>query len=396
MKSPVTISGAGCCLVDQIYPDIDFTSPNVARYLSRSQGDGGLYPGRLVFSEQFESFAGSGLLQAINEISRDRKQPAFNVGGPSIVALIHAAQLLQDSHVEVRFYGARGNDPAGEYLQEKLEQTPVILDHFRIAEGPTPSTMVLSDPSYNRGHGERMFVNSLGTAWKVGPEDLDEDFFHSDLVVFGGTALVPGLHDQLTELLKHAKSKDCRTVVNTVYDFRSELQHPGRRWPLGKNDESYRHVDLLIMDKEEALHLSGTSDLAQAGSFFMHQGVASYIITNGTEETHCYSNGNFFKANTRSTYPVSDGLISKTRNFSGGDTTGCGDNFVGGVLASLAWQLQNGDVDQPDLEECIAWGTVSGGYCCFHVGGTFIEMEPGEKLELIRPYFELYNKQIHG
>ena len=48
-----------------------------------------------------------------------------------------------------------------------------------------------------------------------------------------------------------------------------------------------------------------------------------------------------------------------------------------------------------DLMECIAWGTVSGGYCCYHVGGTFIEMDPGEKLELIRPYFDRYKEQLN-
>ena len=50
---------------------------------------------RLVFSEHFESFSG-------RPSSGDREgdfhgtgKPTFNVGGPSIVALIHAAQLLQ-------------------------------------------------------------------------------------------------------------------------------------------------------------------------------------------------------------------------------------------------------------------------------------------------------------
>ena len=50
-------------------------------------------------------------------------------------------------------------------------------------------------------------------------------------------------------------------------------------------------MDLLIMDREEALHLSGKKDLAQAGKFFMDQGVSSFIITNGTENTICYSDG---------------------------------------------------------------------------------------------------------
>lgn len=395
MKTPITISGTGCCLVDQIYPDIDFSDQNVSKYMSRSKGDGGLHPGRLVFSEQFESYAGADLQSAVDQMTRNRSKPTFNVGGPSIVALIHAAQLLQDSHAEIRFFGARGNDGAGEFLHAKLEQTPVNHEKLRVIEGSTPSTIVLSDPAYNNGHGERMFINNIGASWNFGPQDLDERFFESDIVVFGGTALVPGLHDGLTELLKRSKSTGCITVVNTVYDFRSELQKPGQRWHLGKTDHSYKYIDLLIMDREEAMHLSGEKGIFEAGKFFTEKGVSSFIITNGTENTTCFSDGRLFKPVSYEHFPVSADLIRDLKDFRGGDTTGCGDNFVGGVLASMAWQLQE-EKEKQDLTECISWGTVSGGYCCFHVGGTLIEMEPGEKLELIRPYFDRYNTRING
>jgi len=68
---------------------------------------------------------------------------------------------------------------------------------------------------------------------------------------------------------------------------------------------------------------------------------------------------------------------------------------VGGVLASMAWQLSE-NKEILDLEECIAWGTVSGGYGCFHLGGTQIETEPVEKLKKLSPYYDLYKQQIHG
>jgi len=229
----------------------------------------------------------------------------------------------------------------------------------------------------------------------MGPADLEGSFFDSDVVVFGGTALVPALHDHLSDLLKKGRESGCITVVNTVYDFRSEMTHPGRRWPLGESDDSYKHIDLLITDLEEALHLSGKKDLMSAGHFFMEQGVSSFLVTSGTEDTLFYSDGKLFKPASPGTCPVSSDLVRDLREYQGGDTTGCGDNFVGGVLASLVWQMIRED-HQPDLEECLAWGTVSGGYCCFHVGGTFLEDKPGEKLALIRPYFEKYMHQIHG
>jgi sugar/nucleoside kinase (ribokinase family) len=394
MNRTLSISGTGCCLVDRIYPDVDFNDPVIRPYMSRKGGDGGLHPGRLVFSEQFESFAGEEPEKVVGLITRGLTQPTMNVGGPSVVSLIHAAQLLQDRGAEIRFHGVRGDDDTGRYLLQKLDQTPVNLDHFRTGAGPTPSTIVLSDPSYQDGHGERMFINTIGAAHHFGPPQLDDSFFHADIVVFGGTALVPGLHDHLTELLHQARSKGAFTIVNTVYDFRSEMERPGQRWQLGRSDESYRYIDLLIMDREEALHLSGTAGLPEAAEFFIRQGVFAFIITNGTRETLAWSEGNHFGSHPLRGYPVSSALIGDLKNGNRGDTTGCGDNFAGGVLASLAWQMLEGKDLQ--LSECVAWGTVSGGYCCFHMGGTFIEMEPGEKLELLRPYYESYGDQIHG
>lgn len=395
MSRPITISGTGCCLVDQIYPDIDFSSPELEKFSSQNKGDGGLHPGRLVFSEQFEKFANTKLGDAIEEISRDKANPAYNVGGPSIVALIQAAQLLQGKDNKAQFYGVRGNDKAGEYLRSMLEQTPLALTHFAITKGSTPSTIVLSDPSFHGGEGERIFINDIGAAWNFGPEDLPDSFFESDLVVFGGTALVPGLHKGLSQLLKKSREMGAITVVNTVYDFHNELENPGKRWPLGDSEESYKYIDLLIADREEAEHLSGKEDPTEAVNFFMEQGVSACIITNGTDDTTCQSNGKLFDQNRELKYPVSASLVKALRNHKEGDTTGCGDNFVGGVLASMAWQLSEGK-KKLDLEAAISWGTVSGGYGCFTVGGTLLEKNGGEKFKGIEPYYEQYRKQIHG
>lgn len=79
-------------------------------------------------------------------------------------------------------------------------------------------------------------------------DKIDDDFFGSDIVVFGGTGLMPQIHDNLTSLLKRAKSKGCITIVNTVFDFRNEKDKPTEKWPLGESEESYGYIDLLITD----------------------------------------------------------------------------------------------------------------------------------------------------
>ncbi|MCX6328132.1 MAG: carbohydrate kinase family protein, partial [Bacteroidia bacterium] len=121
--------------------------------------------------------------------------------------------------------------------------------------------------------------------------------------------------------------------------------------------------------------------------------VSSLIITNGSKNISTYSDGRFFTSSGLQEMPVSQKVISELKNFKGGDTTGCGDNFVGGVIASVVTQLKNG-ARHPDLVEASCRGIVSGGFTCFYMGGTYFEEKSGEKLERIKPYYESYKKQI--
>jgi len=91
--------------------------------------------------------------------------------------------------------------------------------------------------------------------------------------------------------------------------------------------------------------------------------------------------------------PVSERVIREMKDYQGGDTTGCGDNFAGGVIASIVDQRYRG-LRFPDLKEACSWGVVSGGFACFYMGGTWFEERPGEKLEKIVPYYESYREQI--
>ena len=395
MPGKIIVSGVGCCLVDLLFNDINFSSDTFSPYLSKKRGDGGLTPGHLVFQEEFEKFCGTDFDEVLNCITGGRPHNKVNIGGPSIVSLINVAQLIDKEHCEVRFYGRGGKDEIGQYLLSSLKKTPVVLKDYKLIDNRTPSTVVLSDPLYDNGHGERMFLNSIGAAWDYRPDELDDDFFNSDIVVFGGTALVPQIHDNMTSLLKKAKSKGCVTIVNTVFDFRNERADPSNKWPLGESDESYRYIDLLIADREEALRLSGEHDPQAAIRFFQDKKVSSLIITNGSKNISTYSDGRFFNTSGLKEMAVSQKVIDELKNAQGGDTTGCGDNFTGGVIASVVTQLQNG-TKHPDLHEACCWGIVSGGFACFYMGGTYFEENIGEKRSRIESYYESYKNQISG
>ncbi len=395
MSKKITVSGVGCSLVDRLFNNISFNSAEFERYLSKNAGDGGLVPGQLVFVEEFENYVGEGHQSVISKITGNRTHDKINIGGPSIVSIIHAAQLMYEKDCEFRFYGGRGDDSEGEFIISLLNETPVNAEKYRITEGETPYTLVLSDPTFNNNSGERIFINSIGAAWNYFPEYLDEDFFSSDIVVFGGTALVPQIHDNLTELLEKAKIKGCMTVVNTVYDFRNEKANPGLKWPLGRSDESYKHIDLLITDMEEALRLSGEKDVMAAMDFFRNNGTGALIITSGTENVRMFSQDSMFSIIDYDEMPVSKAVSDDLAKGKGkeGDTTGCGDNFVGGVLASIVEQKSK-NMNVLDLRDAVVLGIVSGGTTTFYMGGMYREKTKGEKKKMIEPYLELYLEQI--
>jgi sugar/nucleoside kinase (ribokinase family) len=390
MRRTISVSGVGCCLVDRVYTNISFRSELFSRYLSKKRGDGGLTPGRLVFKEEFESFSGSDLEKLVVQLASGKPPEKISIGGPGIVAMIHAAQMASGSNCTFHFYGRGGKDSDGHFLLEAMADTPVLTDHYQLDGKVTPFTMVLSDPTYDNGTGERIFINTIGAARDYTPDALDHRFFSSDVVVFGGTALVPAIHDHLTMLLSKAKANRCITIVNTVYDFRNEKANPDQKWPLGESDESYAHIDLLITDLEEALRLSGKPGIQEAMQFFKSKGSAAVIVTNGVRNIRLYAGSkSIFSEIPDAEMPVSNSISGELEMAHNGDTTGCGDNFAGGVIYSVASQLDKGNIPF-DLKEACRWGIVSGGYACFYIGGTYMEDEPGEKLRKITPYYTKY------
>lgn len=392
MKNKIKISGTGCALADFVYNNINFNSPEFLKYRSSKDGDGGLTPGKLVFTEELEKFAGKSYPEILFEITKGKEPETFNIGGPSVVALIHAAQLLTDETFEVDFYGISGNDETSGKIRELLKKTPLDIQNYRAgSEQPTPFTHVLSDPEFDYGHGERTFINNIGAARDLTPEFLPDSFFQSDIVCFGGTALTPNLHDNLHHLLKKAKAKDAITVVNTVYDFRSEKENPGKPWPLGSTEQSFPNIDILLMDLEEAKRISGYENVNDIINFFKLKANA-FAITRGANTVIFHSNDKKFDKDSGE-LPVSEEVTSNIKNRAyNGDTTGCGDNFVGGIIVSAARQLQNGQ-EKLNLKEAVISGICSGGFACSYNGGTYFEKTPGEKKQQIEKLISAYHNQ---
>lgn len=409
----IRIAGAGCCLMDILYPGADFSSAAFEAARSRIEGDGGLSPGRLVFYDDAERFTGRPFGETLSSILGPGVAPAAeNVGGPSVVSLIHAAQMLEGEGIPVAFHGAIGEDSIGRDLRDRLARTPLDASRLETRRGRTSTTYVLSDASWDGGRGERCFVNDIGAAERFLPADLGEDFFEADIVALGGTGLVPRIHDGLPDILAKAQSRGALTVVNTVFDFRAERRDPLGAWPLGGTPsargpglpgptESYASCDLLVMDKDEALRLAGARELEAALAFFRRSGVGAFVVTRGGESVLAWAGeGRFAPASLRE-IPVCD-LPSLERGEGRGDTTGCGDNFVGGVIAALALQMKAalgaaaglGASAGLDLVDALSWGIAAGAFALRYLGGTFYEPAPGEKRARVASFREAWLSRL--
>jgi sugar/nucleoside kinase (ribokinase family) len=397
----IRINGTGCCLLDYLYPDTDFSAPAFKAALSKKDGDGGLGIGKLVFAEDFEAFSGKPYETILKEIAGG--EASYNLGGPSVVSLVHAAQILGEK-ARVGFFGVRGSDPAGDLVEAALNragfknaQTTDRARYFlKCIDGPTPRTDVLSDPRYDNGHGERTFINLIGAAGRYHSGLLDDEFFNADIVAFGATALTPRIHDTLTELLEKAKQRKAFTVVNLVFDYRGEQAAPGEKWRLGKNDDAYSRIDLLIADKDEAIKTSGCSSLDEALRWFLRKGCGAAVITEGSRKIHLAAGREPFAVREPQALPVNKAIDRELAAHpeKRGDTTGCGDNFAGGLIAGIAEQLEDRGAAGPlDLQEACIPGIAAGGFACFTLGGVFYENRPGEKSELLRPFIEAYRKE---
>ena len=391
------VSVAGCSLADFLYADIDFNSSAFRQCASRRDGDGGLQAGKLVFADALEKFQGKPYASILKEITGGRTPNKQNLGGPAIVGAINAAQILSDLPVKFEFHGATGNDECGAFIRSIIAQTPVDTSHYITLAGSSPSTDVLSDPRAHNGKGERTFINMIGACYDYTPERLEESFFQADVVWFGATALVPQLHNHLTELLKKAKSNGALTLVSTVFDFINEAKNPSGRWPMGDGDTAYRYIDLLLVDWDEAVRLTGKNTLEEIHKFFAESGLSAYAITHGAKDFYVWSDGRIFRKTPLSVMPVSalvdEDLAAHPERR--GDTTGCGDNFAGGFASSLIRQLAE---EKPLGEFCIqdacAWAAASGGFACFCMGGTYLEKEPGEKRARLQRYHDAYFSQL--
>jgi sugar/nucleoside kinase (ribokinase family) len=399
------LHGAGCGLADRFHGEVDLRDPRVAYCLSRRPGDGGIEAGRVVFRDDLVRFAGRPWEAILADLlatspagtpGPSAAEPPCDAGGPALVSLALASQLLRPSKVPVTYYGLSGDDAAASRLRWLLAQTPLDLTCFRQRPGRTAMTHVFSEPRAAGGQGDRFFVHVPGTAPAL-PDVLGESFHQATVALYAGTALVPDLHRALPDLLAKSRRRGAVTVVATVHDAAADRD--GRPWTLG-GDEAWPLVDLLVGNEAEILRYGGRPTVEASVDALLERGLLAAVATRGAAPVYYRSVGGIF-GESRGHVPVPAALAAEVRDRAAhpGDTTGAGDNFLGGLLAAFFHQWLSDDffpkgevhlerelhhMNPLRLRPAIGLGVVAGALACLQHGGLRLEKTRGERLGEIR------------
>lgn len=222
----------------------------------------------------------------------------------------NTAYTLAVLGARVRLLAWVGLDPAGNMLVEKLAAVGVDLSALRRGELPTATSVSLVNSL-----GDRFLLHAPGistVAFRELPE-LDESLT-SGMTHFHLANLfaAPYLRAQAAELLRRAKQAGLMTSLDTGWD-------QDGRWMLDLAP-ALTWLDLLFVNEEETLGLTGTTDLEKAAAVFQQKGCSRVV----------------FKLGARGCAVWSGGRLQRVPGFRvvAVDTTGAGDCFAGGFLAA--------------------------------------------------------------
>jgi sugar/nucleoside kinase (ribokinase family) len=387
------LSGTGAWVIDEICDVRSVASDqSVKQYFSSESNPRGIVRGAAILKTDLERQFGQSIDRILGEIlvpGRSQK----TLGGVAAATLIGASQMLEGHGTDVFFYTNVGDDENGRIALDQLSRSPLRLDKVRKKRARCPTSIILNEAPAGDTRQERSFLSesNAGKDLMLDPSDLDNDFYASDISFFASLFWEPRIKADLTRILRKCKESGSITAIGASSD--PNLRGVTRRWELGDREEMYRYLDILVMDKSEALAYSGETELGRAFEYFKKAGVKSFLVTDGLEPTSFFSDGSVFRE-AEGRLPTAQSIIrdKETGRLPTGDTVGCGDNFAGGVLASLVTQLESGQ--RPSIEDAAILGNLCGAFASSYPGGTYYEQEAGEKRKRIEAYLGPYKQDL--
>jgi sugar/nucleoside kinase (ribokinase family) len=219
----------------------------------------------------------------------------------------------------VSFWGSLGDDALGDLILMQL--TKLGLDLRRVKREPaglTPATIIL------RIQGEdRRFIHALGAGDRFTGEQVPWELIpENGIVVAAGYLKLRSWSDNaLVEMFRETRQRQSTTVLNVCL-------------PNHQNDIAGRclrllpHVDVFVLNEDEALALTGQSEVRAQARILRSAGARIVIITRG-------SHGLYAETGT-CTFEMGAFRVPIV------DPSGCGDCFTAGLVFGLLrrWELE--------------------------------------------------------
>lgn len=234
--------------------------------------------------------------------------------------------------------GRVGADGLGDFLVNVLERNGIDTRGItRSITKNTSATMVILDEN-----GERSFIHYIGSNGEFGIDHIDFELLKDTKIAhIAGSFLLPRFDGHETaETLKKLKQMGVMTSVDTAWDFTG-------KW-LSTIEECLPYIDIFVPSLDEAQMISGKQTPEQIAEFFLSYGIDTVAIKMGER-------GSFAQNSKEKIFMLPFDVEVK-------DTTGAGDAFVGGFLASIVRGLS--------LEESLKLGNAVGAMCVTSFGAS--------------------------
>lgn len=230
---------------------------------------------------------------------------------------------------EVTMVGAVGNDAWGTLAQSLLQEAKVGLRVAQVS-APTACASIYVDAA-----GENQIVVAVGANLGASHQLVSDAQLEACATVVVQMEVPP---EQNWHLLKRARARGCRTVVNVA----PVTAIPNHVWPC---------IDILVANAVEARQLAPPTpgDAAAVARSIAALGNCTCVVTLGAAGSLVASAGQVWRMGP---LPLTAADVV--------DTTGAGDAFVG----ALAARLDN----EVSLADAVSYATAAAGLACKRPG----------------------------
>jgi len=283
-----------------------------------------------VIVETVEKYPEKGVLETVNSIT-------MHNGGNAMTAAINLRKL----GVESSMVGMVGADMFGTFLEGKLQENGVdtkgLKKNFK---SQTSASVLMIDRS-----GERSFFHTRGANAEFSEKDIDYTVIEGcDAVFVTGTFLMDNFDGEETmKFLQKCKEMGKTTFLDVCWDSTG-------KW--GELlDMSMPYIDYLMPSIDEAICIAGKDSPEEIADVFAAKGAKNVIIKLGSKGSYLRKEGET-SGQIFPPYYVENPV----------DTTGAGDSFCSGFLASFA--------RDKSLEDCMTFANATGAHCVTAKGAT--------------------------